>query len=158
VTSPPPDEGSRPTFRESIHVAADPERIWQALTVPDEVVQWDTGVVEPLDAPPDYPRPGQQVRWRYRLGPFPMVLQDRPVEVVACQTFRSSIGLGPFQFAETYTIAPEGGGRSVLTAELSVRSPVPLVGVLLTYLVGYPLARATVRSSLRAIQRHCQTT
>lgn len=156
MTSPPPDEGPRPTFRESVHVAADPERIWRALTVPGEVVQWDTGVVEPLDAPPDYPRPGQHVRWRYRLGPFPMILHDRPVEVVACETFRSSIGLGPFRFAETYTITPEGRGCSVLTAELSVRSPMRLVGVLLARLVGYPLARATVRSSLRAIQRHCQ--
>jgi hypothetical protein len=145
-----------PTFRESTQIAADPARIWRALTVPDEVIQWDTGVVEPLDAPPDYPQAGQRVRWRYRLGPIALVLHDRPDEVLPFETFRSCIGLGPFQFDETYTIASEAPGRSELTAELSVRSAVPLVGALLAHLVGYPLARATVRSSLRSIKHHCQ--
>ena len=33
-----------------------------------------------LDAPADYPRAGQHVRWRYRHGMF-RVLHDRPLEV-----------------------------------------------------------------------------
>jgi hypothetical protein len=145
-----------PTFRESIPIAADRARIWRALTVPSEVIQWDTGVVEPLDAPPDYPRAGQRVRWRYRLGPIPLILHDHPEEVLPEETLRSSISLGPFEFDEIYTLASQGPGHSELTAELSVTSTVPLVGALLTRLVGYPLARATVRASLRSIKRHCE--
>ena len=145
-----------PTFRESTQIATDPGRVWRALTDPSEVVQWDTGVVEALDAPPDYPRVGERVRWSYRLGPIPLVLHDRPEEVLPEETLRSSIWLGPFQFDETYTLVSQGPGRSELTAELSVTSAVPLVGALLTRLVGYPLARATVRTSLRSIKRHCE--
>lgn len=143
-------------FRDSIQIAADRARIWRALTIPSEVVQWDTGVIEPLDVPPDYPRAGQRARWRYRLGFIPLVLVDEPNEVVPGETFRSSIRLGLFRFDETYSIASQAASRSELTAKLSVASAVPLVGALLTRLVGYPLARATVRTSLRSIKRHCE--
>lgn len=144
------------TFRDSTQIAADRARIWRALTLPSEVIQWDTGVVEPLDVPPEYPKAGQRARWRYRLGPIPLVLYDEPNEVLPEETFRSSIRLGPFHFDETYRIASQAARRSELTAELSVASAVPLVGALLARLVGYPLARATVRTSLRSIKRHCE--
>jgi len=143
-------------FRDSTQIATDRARIWRALTVPSEVIQWDTGVIEPLDAPSDYPRAGQRVHWRYRLGPIPLILHDQPKEVLPEDTLCSSIGLGPFQFDETYTIASRTPGCSELTAELCVSSAVPLVGALLARLVGYPLARATVRASLRSIKRHCE--
>jgi hypothetical protein len=144
------------TFRDSTQIAADRARIWRALTIPSEVIQWDTGVVAPLDAPPEYPSAGQRVRWRYRLGPIALVLHDEPLEVLPEETFRSSIRLGPFHFDETYSIASQAAGRSELTVELSVASAVPLVGALLVRLAGYPLARATVRTSLRSIKRHCE--
>lgn len=142
-------------FAETIEIAATPERVWRALTDPAEVVVWDTGIVAPIDAPPDYPRPGQHVRWRYRLGPLPMILHDRPSEVVPTTTLRSSISLGPFAFDETYTLAADGAGTR-LTADLSLASALPLVGSLLERLVGAPLARSTVRLSLAAIRRHCE--
>ena len=69
------------TFAETIEIAATPERVWRALTIPTEVVCWDTGVLEPIDAPSDYPRPGQHVRWRYRFGLLPLTLHDRPTQV-----------------------------------------------------------------------------
>jgi len=142
-------------FAETIEIAARPERVWRALTDPAEVVRWDTGIVAPIDAPPDYPRPGQHVRWRYRLGPLPMILHDRPSEVVPVATLRSSIRLGPFDFDETYTLRAEGA-KTRLTASLSLASAVPVVGSLLERFVGAPLARATVRQSLAAIKGHCE--
>ena len=69
-------------FTETVQIGTSVERVWRALTVPAEVVQWDSGIVEPIDAPPDYPQPGQHVRWRYRLGPVPLILHDRPTEVL----------------------------------------------------------------------------
>ncbi|MEB2343123.1 MAG: SRPBCC family protein [Deltaproteobacteria bacterium] len=144
-------------FAETIAITAAPERVWRALTDPAEVVAWDTGIVAPIDAPPDYPRPGQQVRWRYRLGPLPLVLHDRPSEVVPAATLRSSIDLGPFTFDETYTLRAEGA-TTHLTADLSLASTLPLAGPLLETLIGAPLARSTVRLSLAAIKRHCEGT
>lgn len=143
-------------FVESVDVVASPERVWRALTVPAEVVRWDTGVVEPLDAPPDYPRAGQHVRWRYQLGPLRLVLHDRPTEVAVGSRLRSSIRLGPFDFDETYELTPLGSSSTRLTAELSLESRVPMVGALLERIVGRPLARSIVSTSLEAIRRHCE--
>lgn len=144
------------TFAESIEIAAAPERIWRALSIPAEVICWDTGIVEPLDAPPDYPRVGQHVRWRYRLGPLPLILHDHPTQVEPGSLLRSSIRLGPFEFDETYTLRDKGASATQLTAELSLASIVPIFQSLLERIVGQPLARSTVHSSLAAIKRHCE--
>jgi hypothetical protein len=143
-------------FTEQVRIAASIERVWRALTAPAEVVQWDSGIVEPIDAPPDYPRPGQHVRWRYRLGPLPLILHDRPTEVVPASILRSSIQLGPFRFDETYELHSLEPSTTSLRARLVVSSGVPVLGSLLVRLVGAPLAKATVRSSLEAIRLHCE--
>ncbi len=144
-------------FSEQVQIAASVERVWRALTVPAEVVQWDSGVIEPIDAPPDYPQPGQHVRWRYRLGPIPLILVDRPSEVVPNSILRSSIRLGPFAFDETYRLRSSEPLVTLLAAELTLCSRVPIIGSLLERKAGAPLAKATVRTSLQAIQRHCES-
>jgi hypothetical protein len=144
------------TFEESVEIAADLDRVWRALSTPDEVVCWDTGVLEPLDAPPDYPRAGQHVRWRYRLGPLRLTLHDRPSRVEVGSLLRSSIRLGPFDFVETYTLRDDGPSTTRLTAELVLTSNLPVLGSVLERVVGQPLARSTVRTSLAAIKRHCE--
>jgi hypothetical protein len=145
------------TFSESVEIAVPPDRVWRALTTPDEVVRWDTGIVKPLDAPPDYPKAGQHVRWQYRLGPIPLVLHDHPTRVEPSSTFASSIRLGSFDFKEIYSLRGLGSSAMELTAELSLTSRIPLLGPLIERIVGEPLARATVRTSLAAIKRHCET-
>lgn len=144
------------TFTETIEIATTPERVWRALSTPTEVACWDTGVIEPLDAPPDYPRAGQHVRWSYRLGPLPLILHDRPSRVDPASVLRSSIRLGPFDFDETYTLRKKGRSATQLTAELSLSSAIPILGSLLERILGQPLARSTVRTSLAAIKRHCE--
>jgi hypothetical protein len=144
-------------FSESVEIAVPPDRVWRALTTPDEVVRWDTGIVKPLDAPPDYPKAGQHVRWQYRLGPIPLVLHDHPTRVEPSSTFASSIRLGSFDFKEIYSLRGLGSSAMELTAELSLTSRIPLLGPLIERIVGEPLARATVRTSLAAIKRHCET-
>jgi hypothetical protein len=144
------------SFSERVKIKAEPARVWRALTLPSEVLCWDTGVIEAIDAPVDYPMPGQHVRWRYRLGPLPLTLHDRPSEVEPCARFRSKIRLGPFDFDEIYTLSSQESSGTLLEARLSVASHTPLFGPLLERLVGRPLARSTVRSSLAAIRRHCE--
>lgn len=143
-------------FAETVDIDAEVERVWRALTVPDEVVCWDSGVVEAVDAPHDYPRAGQHVRWRYRLGRLPLILHDRPTRVETNTILCSDIRLGPFDLVETYTLRHQSAGTTQLTAELVVSSSVALVGTLLERLVAQPLARSTVHSSLAAIKHHCE--
>lgn len=142
-------------FDVSVVIAAAPERVWRALCDPAEVVQWDSGVVEALDAPPDYPRRGQHVRWRYANGPF-RVLHDRPLDVVPNHRLRSALAVGPVKFDETYTLDARDGGV-LLTAAMLVQAPVPLLGSLLERTWAGPAAKSAVTQSLAAIKKHCES-
>ncbi|OGO51320.1 MAG: hypothetical protein A2148_10450 [Chloroflexi bacterium RBG_16_68_14] len=143
------------SFNSSVDIAAAPARVWRALCDPAEVVQWDSGVEAALDAPADYPQPGQHVRWRYSNGPFRM-LHDRPQEVTPERTLRSLISIGPFRFDETYTLEERGGGCR-LRASMYVRAPLPPFGYVIERLYVGPQSRRTVEASLRAIKRHCES-
>jgi hypothetical protein len=142
------------TFTVALDIEAAPARVWRALCDPAEVVRWDTGVVEALDAPADYPQPGQHVRWRYAEGPF-RTLHDRPQDVVPERRLRSLIQIGPLRFDETYTLElREGGSR--LSAAMIVRAPLPPLGWLIERLYAGPQSRRAVEASLRALKRHCE--
>jgi hypothetical protein len=141
-------------FSVSVDIAASPTRVWRALCAPAEVVQWDTGVLAALDAPPDYPQPGQHVRWRYKDGPF-RVLHDRPHDVVPERTLRSLLRLGPFYFDETYTLSAHASGCR-LTAAMEVRMPLGVLGWIVERLYLGSRTQATVGASLDAIKRHCE--
>lgn len=143
------------TFTVETDIDATPSRVWRALSDPAEVVQWDTGVVEAIDAPPDYPQPGQYVRWRYANGPYP-ILHDRPQEVVPNRRLRSLISVGPSRMDETYTLTPTTSGTH-LSAKMIVRVTWPFVGIVAARAVFGPAARKSVAASLRAIKRHCET-
>ena len=142
------------TFAVSVDIGTTPERVWRALCDPAEVVQWDTGVEEALDAPADYPQPGQHVRWRYVNGPF-RLLHDRPQEVVHARRLRSLLTVGLFRFDETYTIDGHDGGCR-LTATLEVHTPLGVIGWLIDRIYLGPRTQATVSASLQAIKRHCE--
>jgi len=135
-------------------IAAPCARVWRALCDPVEVVQWDTGVAAALDAPPDYPQPGQHVKWRYTNGPF-RILHDRPQEVVAERTLRSLLAVGPFRFEETYRLDEQGRGCR-LTAAMQVRASFGVLGWIFEHLYLGPRTRAAVTASLRAIKHHCE--
>jgi hypothetical protein len=77
--------------------------------------------------------------------------------VVPDSILRSSISLGPFAFDETYELRSPESSVTLLTARLTLRSDALVIGALLERLAGAPLARATVRTSLQAIKRHCES-
>ena len=141
-------------FSVSEQIEAPTARVWQALCDPAEVVQWDTGVEEALDAPDDYPQPGQHVRWRYSNGPF-RLLHDRPQEVIAEKTLRSRLAVGPFRFEETYALEARDGGCD-LRVDMEVRVPVPGLGLLVESFYLGPETERTVRASLEAIKQLCE--
>lgn len=141
-------------FNVTVEISASAARVWRALCDPAEVVQWDTGVAEALDAPADYPQPGQHVRWRYTNGPF-RLLHDQPQEVVAERRLRALLAVGPLRFDETYTLEPRDAG-CLLNASMLVRVPLPVLGALIERMYVGPATRATVTASLQAIKRHCE--
>ena len=141
-------------FTVSVQIDATPRRVWRALCDPAEVVQWDSGVAAALDAPANYPQPGQHVRWRYRHGLF-RVLHDRPQQVVAEHRLRSLLTLGPFRLDETYTLESRDGGCQ-LTAALQVVVPFPVVGRLIARFYLGPRTRDAMRAALDAIKGHCE--
>ncbi len=139
----------------STEIDAPPARVWRALCDPAQVVVWDTGVEEAIDAPDDYPQPGQHVRWRYSNGPF-RILNDKPQEVVAERRLRSLLAVGPFRFDEAYTLEANGGGCH-LTAEMDVSVPLAGLGWVIERFYLGPTTHATVAASLKAIKRHCES-
>lgn len=151
------------SFSVSVDIAAGPARVWRALCDPAEVVQWDAGVTEALDAPADYPQPGQHVRWRCTSGRF-RILHDRPQGLVAERALRSLLAIGPFRFDELYTLEERDGSAGLatgsgcrLTAALAVSLPVPLLGRLYERFVLGPQSKRSVGASMRALKRHCES-
>jgi hypothetical protein len=141
-------------FHVTVQIDASPRRVWRALCDPGEVVQWDTGVAAALDAPADYPQPGQHVRWRYRHGPF-RILHDRPQQVVAERRLRSLLARGPFRFDESYILQARNSGCQ-LRAALQVVVAIPVVGRLVERFYLGPRTRDAMRMSLEAIKHHCE--
>jgi uncharacterized protein YndB with AHSA1/START domain len=130
------------------------QRVWRALCDAAEVVQWDSGVITAIDAPADYPRPGQRVRWQYRSELWPELL-DRPQEVVPQQKLRSILELGPYYMDETYSLtAWQGGTMLTTTVELTVRRS--LIGLLLERLWAGRQVRRGFEASLASLKRYCE--
>lgn len=146
-----------PMYRFTIEVAIDApvERVWRALCDPAEVVQWDGGVIEALDAPPDYPAPGQVVHWRYRSRLF-KTLVDRPQEVEAQRMLRSLLARGPFRYDETYGLSAKDDGTE-LSVEVQGWTTVPLIGRLIDRAYAGPIALRAFDGSLAAIKEHCES-
>ena len=138
----------------SVVIRAPVDRVWRGLSDPAEVLQWDSGVTRALDAPPDYPRPGQHVRWRLRSGLFRQ-LHDWPIEVAPDETLRSILTLGPYEMDETYSLTetPEG---TRLDLKVALRVRIPMVGRLIERLRAGPETRRGFEASLQSLKRHCE--
>lgn len=142
----------------SAAIRADRARVWRALTDPLEVVGWDRSVSAPIDVPADYPKPGQHVRWRSRLNDLPVILHDRPIEVVVGERLRSDISQGLFRFDETYSLAddPMSPGSTRLTMKVVASNEVPVVGGSLDRFAVRQHATTLVSASLAAIRAWCE--
>ena len=123
-------------------------RVWQALCAADEVPHWDSSIIEALDAPPDYPQPGQEVRWRLRTGPYNTLI-DKPQEVEPERKLRALLEIGPIKIDETYTLTPLDAGCRV---DLVIDWTAPM---LIASLAGNEL-RKGFESSMAGLKRWCE--
>ena len=142
----------------STGVSANRDRVWRALTVPEELIRWDEQLVALLHPANGYPLVGQQVRWQYRLGAVAVVLRNSPLEVVPKERLRSATKMGLFRFDETYTLAHQIGEpeRTRLQLKLVAANSVPVVGGLLDRFAVRSLAIDLVDRKLRSIQKWCE--
>jgi uncharacterized protein YndB with AHSA1/START domain len=136
------------SIRLSIDIAAPAGRVWRALCDAAEVAQWDFSVAEALDAPADYPQPGQRVTWRLASGPY-TTLVDSPQEVVTERRLRSLLEIGPIKMDETYELTPSDAACRV---DLVIDWEAP---ALIATIAGRSL-REGFEASLAGLKRHCE--
>lgn len=139
-------------------VSADRARVWRALTSPAELVCWDESLVSLLGSPGGYPREGQKVRWRYRLGSTTVVLRNELLEVIPGERLRSATAMGLFHFDETYNLSTEAGDpdRTRMSLKLVAENSLPIVGGLLDRFAVRRLASQIADSKLRSLQKWCE--
>lgn len=148
------------TFERRIRIAAPASRVWQALCIPEEVAQWDSGVRFAIDAPNDYPQPGQRVHWR-TTGTFQRILVDEPQEVIPERRLRSNLALGPARFDETYVLEAEVDNPAIPADQCLLRmimqlQVVAVPGRRLWYHHFSADTPASMESALAAIRDHCE--
>jgi len=143
----------------STAVASDRERVWRALSAPEELIRWDEQLEALLDPAEGYPQKGQQIRWRCRLGTIAVVLRKSLLEVVPRERLRSITELGLLRFDETFTLGCETGDphRTRLQLKLVAANSIPVVGGLLDRFAVRRIATNLIDSKLRAIQRWCES-
>jgi uncharacterized protein YndB with AHSA1/START domain len=142
-------------------IGAGRARVWRALTAPDEVVRWDERTVALVDPPDGYPRVGERVRWRYRLGTVGVIRHERPLEVAPGLRLRCAIALGGLRFDETYTLTPEPVApgqpdRTRVAIKLVSSNAVPVVSGLIDRFDVRRLAAELIDTRLRSLQQWCE--
>ena len=137
----------------AVDIAAPPDTVWRALCDPHAVTRWDTTVIAALDAPPDYPQPGQHVRWRCE-GTSEL-LHDHPQHVEPNQRLHSLLDFGRQRMDETYVLTETPSGtRLDLHVDLRVMAPF-IAGVILRFVDGR-LVRNGFEASLANLKRYCE--
>jgi uncharacterized protein YndB with AHSA1/START domain len=130
------------------------DRVWRALCDPSEVVLWDSGLIDALDAPADYPQPGQHVRWRVRDSDT--LLHDRLQHVEPNQRLSTLLDFGGQHIDETYVLTPLADDRTRVELKLDVSNKTPALGAILALLVDLPNVRLGSETSLARLKRHCE--
>ncbi len=139
-------------------IGAPRERVWRALTSPQELIRWDDRVVVLAQGrnSGNGRRAGPQQR--YRWGPVWVGLCYRPLEVIPGSRLRSEISLGLFRFEATYTLLPEEADptRTRLSLRLVFSNSVPVVGGCVDRFDLRRVASQLLSENISALQCWCE--
>ncbi len=148
----------------SAAIAAEPPRVWRALTDPSECVAWDENRLSALDSTDGYPDPGETMRWRYRMGSVPIVMREQPIEVVAGRKLHTKVTLGSLHFDQTFTLNLEHDPASVddvaktlLGMKVVASNSAPVLGAVIDRFEVRRLTIDRVDATLRAITKWCES-
>ncbi len=144
------------TVAMSIVIGAKRERVWRALTSPQERIRWDDRILALQEPAGDYPCVGQSVHWRYEQGSVPVTLIERPLEVLAPEHFIAAIDLGLFAFEVSYGLQEESEERTRLQVKLGASNSVPVVGGHLDRFEVRRVSAEFVDATLRSLQKWCE--
>ena len=134
-------------------IEADRQRVWRALTTPSELIRWDERILELLEPVDGYPRPGQHIRWRYRLGNVPVVMHDHPLEVSRHKKLRSKLALGLLRLESTHTLATNGdASKTRLSLKVLASNSAPVVGGIIDRFDIRRIATEFVDTRLRSLK------
>lgn len=139
-------------------IAAEADRVWRALTTPDELVSWDDRLLAAVKPPADYPETGQHVQWRYRLGQVQLVMHDRPLEVHSPDRLRRTLHVGSLRYEQTFDLTPEPGEppRTRLSMKTVARNSVPVLGDVVDRFEVRRIATEHVDETLRSVRAWCE--
>jgi uncharacterized protein YndB with AHSA1/START domain len=132
------------------------ERVWRALTNPDELVSWDKNMLAPADGVESYPFQGQHARWRYRLGSVQLVMHDRPLEVEPPSRLRSKLRMGSMAYERTFSLAPAASGGTRLSMRVIAPNSIPLLGETIDRFDVRQMSTEQIDSTLRALRVWCE--
>ena len=132
------------------------EAAWRAITDPAQVIRWDESKLALLEGAPDYPQVGQHVRWRYLFRKVPIVLHDRPLEVVPLERLRCSIDLGLFHFEQTYSLRA-GSGRTQVGLRLQTLNSISTLHDQVDRFAVRRIASDFVYGRLHGLQKWCDS-
>ncbi len=132
------------------------EAAWRAITDPAQVIRWDDCMLALLEDVPDYPQVGQHVRWRYRFRQVPIVLHDRPLEVVPQERLRCAIDLGLFRFEQTYSLRA-GAGRTQVGLRLQTTNSISTLHDQVDRFAVRRIASDYIYGRLHALQKWCNS-
>jgi hypothetical protein len=139
-------------------ITAERDLVWRALTIPSELIGWDEQILALVDKAPDFPKPGQEVRWRCHIGAVPIVVHQTVQDVQPRERLQSAISRGVFCFDETYTLSHEADlpDRTRLGLKIVASNSAPLVGGMIDRFEIRRLSAELIDSRLRAVQKWCE--
>ena len=145
----------------AVVVAAERERVWRALTEPAEIVRWDETRTALVDRDRSYPKTGECVRWRSKLGAVALVLTETPNEIEPPARLALACKSGTRRFEQLYLLAAEPANRAQaartrVSLKISSRNTLQLIGTDVDRFEIRELLMDRTDCALRALQKFCE--
>lgn len=163
----------------SATIHAPHERVWRAIADPAERAAWDERILGEVSLSrgalkaeasyrklpgkpnlPDKKAPLRKTHWRFKLGGIPLVMQDEIVRADRHDRLLSRISIGSMHFDQTLTIHTEDdetGPRTRLGMKIVTRNKITVIGEVIPRLNVQKIVIEYVDSTLRQVQKHCET-
>ena len=136
-------------------IEADRERVWSAISDPQQVAKWRPGVEDIGSPEASFPTEGRRFKWLCRLNEIPINLVETPISVIDGVRIESEIQFGLFRFYQTLMISKTAAGSRV-TIQIETPNRMSLVGGTLDRFAVRRFATELASTYLQAIRDWCE--